>query len=130
MGKRYNPNHIKIHRTYSVQEIALLLRVHKNTVRNWFKNGLATIDHRKPSLVKGQILKDYLKKKNTSRKHHCLPGYFYCFKCRCPRLPLYKSVVFSENSPGTKNLRGKCSVCQTTIKFIEPKKENMFNCDS
>jgi transposase len=45
MGKRH-PNYrlVKIHRSYAVEEIAKLFGIHKNTVRCWVKDGLATID--------------------------------------------------------------------------------------
>jgi hypothetical protein len=39
-----NPRLVKVHRSYAVEETARLLRVHKNTVRNWLKQGLALID--------------------------------------------------------------------------------------
>jgi uncharacterized protein YjcR len=52
MGKRH-PNHrlVKIHRNYTVEDIANLFGIHKNTVRNWVKDGLATIDEKRPMLI-------------------------------------------------------------------------------
>jgi len=45
MGKRHpNYRHVKIHRNYTAEEIAMQLGIHKNTVRNWLKNGLATCE--------------------------------------------------------------------------------------
>ena len=35
--KRLNPRRVKIHRSYTVEEVAMLFRVHKNTVRAWLK---------------------------------------------------------------------------------------------
>jgi Homeodomain-like domain len=49
MGSRHpNPRLVKIHRNYSVEDIARLFGIHKNTVRNWLKQGLrpSTIDGR------------------------------------------------------------------------------------
>ena len=57
MGYRHpNPKHAKIHRNYSVVEIARRFGVHKNTVRNWLKQGLVTIDGRRPILILGREL--------------------------------------------------------------------------
>ena len=41
MRKRHpNPRLVKIHRNYTVEEIATLFGIHKNTVRDWVKAGL------------------------------------------------------------------------------------------
>ena len=55
MGARHpNPRLVKIHRNYSVEDIARLFDVHKNTVRSWLKQGLAAIDDRRPTLILGR----------------------------------------------------------------------------
>ena len=88
MAKRL-PNHrlVKIHLNYTVEEIALLLNVHKNTVRSWIKDGLATCDDRRPVLVLGVQLADFLKARRTLNKQPCRLGEFFCFRCRRPRAP-------------------------------------------
>ena len=57
MGKRH-PNHrlVKIHRSYTVEEIASLFGIHKNTVRGWVKAGLPTCDNKRPMLILGHDL--------------------------------------------------------------------------
>jgi hypothetical protein len=42
-SRRPNARLAKIHRSYSVEEMARLFNVHKNTVRNWVEQGLAAI---------------------------------------------------------------------------------------
>ena len=61
MAKRH-PNHrlVKIHRNYTVEEVASLLGVHRNTVREWVKRGLATIDRKRPMLIHGRDLAAFL----------------------------------------------------------------------
>jgi transposase-like protein len=55
VGNRHpNPRLVKLHRNYSVEEIARLFDLHKNTVRHWLKQGLAAIDDRRPRLVPRQ----------------------------------------------------------------------------
>ena len=34
-ARRVNPHAVKLHRSYSVPELAACLGVHKNTVRHW-----------------------------------------------------------------------------------------------
>ena len=66
------PNHrrVKIHRNYTVDEAARILDVHKNTVRQWLKNGLPAIDDRRPLLILGSELSAYLKKRRANNKPH------------------------------------------------------------
>lgn len=87
--KKRHPNycHVKIHRNYTVEDIADLFSIHKNTVRNWLKNGLVTIDNDRPMLIHGETLSDFLKAKRTKNKQKCKPGEIYCVKCRVPKLP-------------------------------------------
>jgi len=49
MGKRLpNPRLVKIHRNYTIEGIAALLDVHKNTVANWIKQGLPICGKNRP----------------------------------------------------------------------------------
>ena len=41
--RRLNPRRVKIHRCYTVEEVAKLFGAHKNTVRGWLKAGLPRI---------------------------------------------------------------------------------------
>ena len=43
-ARRPNPKLAKIHRTYTVEEVARLYDVHRNTVRQWIKDGLPSMD--------------------------------------------------------------------------------------
>jgi transposase-like protein len=55
MGARHpNPRLAKIHRSYSVEEIARLFKLHKNTVRAWLRQGLEAIDGQRPTVVRGE----------------------------------------------------------------------------
>jgi Helix-turn-helix domain len=60
MGRHPNPRLVKIHRSYAVEEVARILRKHKNTVRAWIKQGLQPIDGRRPTLVHGLELVRFL----------------------------------------------------------------------
>lgn len=43
MAKKLNSNKSKIHRSYTMEELAVLYSVNKRTVQNWIQNGLSVI---------------------------------------------------------------------------------------
>ena len=109
MGKRHsNPRLVKIHRSYTVEEIAKLLGKHKNTVRNWIKDGLATIDEKRPMLILGHDLVEFIKKRRAKNKQSCKPGQLYCVRCRVPKFP---AGDFGEYSPVTEKFGNLIAIC-------------------
>ena len=110
-----NPRPVKRFRSYLVAEVATLLDVHRNTVRNWIKAGLPVLDEKKPCMIHGTDLREYLTAKRAARKRKCGKGEMYCLKCQKPCLP---KDAFLEQSvdprlPG--NLKGRCKVCNTKM---------------
>lgn len=114
-GKRANPRAIKLHRTYSVEEAADALAVHKNSVRGWRKDGLTAIDNGHPILFQGSVLRAFLEQRNASRKRPCQPGTIYCFRCREPRAPALGMVDWTPINARTGNLKALCGVCETVM---------------
>lgn len=110
-ANRPNPRLAKIHRNYTVDEIAKLYGVHRNTVRAWIRRGLPTTDQRKPLLVKGNHLAAFLQAKRTANKRTCGPGAIYCLRCREPRQPAGGVVHYRPLTPTQGNLVGQCGVC-------------------
>jgi hypothetical protein len=92
--KRLNPRRVKVHRSYTVEEVAGLFRVHKNSVRNWLTEGLQKIDDRRPILILGRELAGFLHARRERRRQRCRAGELYCFRCRAPR----------GSAPGTSNI--------------------------
>jgi hypothetical protein len=107
-SRRVNPNVIKIHRSYTVGELADRLGVHKNTIRNWQRTGLMPIDDCRPVLFQGAAVRDFLRTQNISRKVPCGPGRFYCLRCRGPRSPAAEMVDFVPITERSGNLRAIC----------------------
>lgn len=113
---RLNPNLAKIHRSYTVEEIARLYGLHRNTVRSWLKGGgLAAIDGGRPVLVQGKGLRAFLEARRTSAKRPCPAGTLYCFKCREPRPPALGMADFIVGKAGAGNLRALCEACGSTM---------------
>lgn len=113
--RRPNPRLAKIHRSYTVAEIADLFSVHRNTVRQWIKDGLPVLDEQRPLLVLGRELGDYLQARRDRNKRKCAPGQIYCVKCREPRAPDGGIAEYRPSGGGQGSLIGICPECETVI---------------
>jgi Helix-turn-helix domain len=116
MRKR-RPNHrlVKIHRSYTVEEIGRLLRVHKNTVRQWIKSGLPTCDRRRPTLILGRDLIGFLRARQERNKQSCLPGQIYCVRCRAPKFPAGNMADYQYVTEKVGNIKAICPDCDSII---------------
>ena len=116
MRKRHpNPRLAKIHRNYTVDEVAHLFGIHKNTVRDWVKRGLPTSDGRRPMLILGRELVAFLTARRTKNKRTCQPGEIYCVRCRVPRAPAGDMVDYEPVTATLGNLVAICSACETMM---------------
>lgn len=106
---------IKSHRSYSVEEIARCLGVHRGTVRGWIKRGLPTTDRRRPILVLGAHLREHLEGRRARGKRPCQPGEIYCVRCRVPRRPAGGFADYEPSTPSLGSLIGICPDCDAFI---------------
>ena len=105
---------VKIHRNYTVEEAARVLGVAKITVRRWIKGGLPALTDRKPTLILGSDLAQFLSERKTARQA-CQPHECFCVKCRRPRRPAADMAEFIPLTPILGNLRAICPTCGTLM---------------
>jgi hypothetical protein len=98
-----------------VEETANLFGIHKNTVRNWVKDGLATIDEKRPMLIFGYDLVAFIKQRRTKNKQSCKPGELYCVRCRLPKFPAGDLAEYSPVTEKFGNLIGICPDCDSIM---------------
>lgn len=110
-----NPRLVSRDVSYSVQEVAELFGIHKNTVLQWFKKGLLRIDSSKPYLIHGSELIRFLEKKREKRKSRCKPNEFYCCRCRQPRRIREGNVNVVFINPKKIRLEGSCTFCDAKV---------------
>lgn len=111
------PNHrlVKIHRTYDVDDIVRLLSVHRNTVREWIRRGLETCDAKRPTLIRGTVLKAYLENRRKMSKRPCTPDEIYCVRCRLPRRPAADLVEYQALTTAQGTLVAICPTCEAMM---------------
>ncbi len=116
MGSRHpNPRLAKIHRSYSVEDLARLFDIHKNTVRKWFNQGLEAIDGQRPTVARGVDVRRFLTERRARAKQACGPGRIYCLPCRAPKVPALKMAECVTTADTTGSLRGICPDCDRMI---------------
>ena len=113
--KKLNPNLVKIHRSYTVEEAANTLGVHKRTVRNWIRNGLSIIDDRRPLLILGTDLKIHIRQQRKRNRSQCKSSEIYCLRCREPNRPGSSTVMFMQESGGIGRVFARCSKCNSKV---------------
>jgi excisionase family DNA binding protein len=116
MSKRHpNPRLAKIHRNYTVEEVAGLFGVHRNTVREWVRRGLPTNDDRRPMLILGRDLVAFLRARRAKNRRTCRSGEIYCVRCRAPKAPAGDMADYEPVTETLGNLTAICSDCEAMM---------------
>ena len=111
MGKRANPMAVKSALAYEVSEAANALGVSVGTIRNWVKDGLPIMASKKPYLISGAELRDYLRNKSLAAKRPLEADELNCLACRAGRKPRLMAVFCVPNTAKTSRLVGECEHC-------------------
>lgn len=114
-AKRINPRLAKLRRSYSAEELASVLGVHKHTVRGWINAGLPKLDNTRPLLIVGSEFQSWWAKRRKAAKSPLKPGQLYCFKCRQPKRPTLGMVEYAATNAATGNLKAICETCGTMM---------------
>jgi excisionase family DNA binding protein len=110
-NRRPDRRRVKALRTYTIDEAARTLEVHRNTVRHWIKAGLRVIDDKRPILILGSDLAEYLLRRREARRQPCRAGQMFCLKCRKPQEPAGQMADFVPSSATSGALVGICPSC-------------------
>lgn len=114
-GKAPNYCLVKIHRSYTVFQIADLFQVHRNSVRRWIAQGLPTVDNEKPYLVRGSELREFLIGIRKKNRRVCGVGEMYCMRCRLPKVPQGNWAELTRRTEKVGNLAGFCPDCDAMM---------------
>ncbi len=118
MAKRPNGRAIKAVRSYTVPEAASALGVTVGTVRNWIRNGLPVLNAKRPTLILGAVMRDYMDQQRTKHKVALAPDQLYCLTCKKPRTPYGLMLDYIPRNEKTGRLMGLCEACGGTCNRI------------
>jgi excisionase family DNA binding protein len=114
MAKRPNPRAIRAARTYTIDEAARALGVTTGAIRSWVKAGLPLMRSRRPYLILGDSLRQFLQERQSQSRAPLQPGQLYCLSCKAGRAPMGMMVDCIAQTPKTARLLGLCEVCDAT----------------
>lgn len=115
--RTYNLNKIKTTRSYTCQQIADLFDITLHTVHMWVRDGELNMTNKKPYLIHGSKLHEYLKRKQFKRKVKCAVHEMFCLGCKAPSIP-QEPVKTKEISETRLMLKGVCPKCEARINRI------------
>jgi len=130
--RKYNPQKIKQHWTYTIKEICEVYGTHSRTIQNWIsKGGLNPIEGtRKPYLIHGTTLSAFLREKRVKNKCKLLPDEFYCTRCKTNRKsrPEDIKIITTGKKMGSDKLSGRrigiCEICGCPLhRFLTYRKD-------
>jgi hypothetical protein len=110
-----NPMLAKINKIYTIQDIAETFKRHPRTVINWIKDGLEVCSKKRPMMILGSDLREYLNAKMKKNRKPCGPGELYCVACKIPRVPQGHFAILDVQNELVGTLIGECPKCHHTI---------------
>ena len=112
MARRLKWQAIKRHRTYTYDEAARVLGVHKRTIMGWVRReGLTALTDQKPHLIRGEDLRTFLRQRQETRKRPLRSGEMFCLGCKAARRPDPALVEDHSGPAGPGHLVGLCPRC-------------------
>jgi hypothetical protein len=114
VARRFNHRRVKIHRTYTIAELAARIGAHRQTVVRWIAVGLPTTDEKRPFLIRGDDFHAFMRARQPI-KQRCQPGEFYCLGCRAPKRPAGDVADYIPRTATRGSLSGICPTCDRMI---------------
>ena len=118
MSKRLYPHkRVRYWDVYCTDDICAVFadkNLHPQSVRQWIKNGLKTVDNSKPALIHGNTIITFLKKQNTKNK--CVTAFdeLFCMACKDAR-PIFQNKIAVTQKAHLLAVCGLCRTCKTKM---------------
>lgn len=118
MPRRARVQHIKSHRSYTIQEAADCTGVKPQTVRRWVKVGLRVMASQRPILILGADLKAFVLRGRGESSGKLPAGHFKCLSCKAKGSPALAMVEYRPISNKHGMLHGFCGQCEGAVTRI------------
>lgn len=113
MAKKVSTRRIKANRHYRYDDAARLLGLSTQTVRGWRKEGLIVLTGKKPHVILGEHLIEFVEARQKPRIQ-MEPDQFRCFTCQVPRRALDRVVFYTDLTASRGQLEAFCEECGGT----------------
>lgn len=120
--RNHNVRLIRTRRSYSMSELADLLKIHVRTVQSWRKQGMTPIDpDDRPLLFIGSEIQRFLSQRQKARKLVLKDEEFYCPKCRTAQTSYPQNIYleYTGRRIGKTDkqvlIKGKCATCDCEL---------------
>ena len=117
MKKKFNYNSIYGNRSYSINDINILIDIHSQTIRKWIKKeGLESFKNGNTILIYGSVMKMFLEERYRIQKQKGKLKDFtdlLCFKCKYrgkPQDSIIEQIIYKPNR--VIEVIGICPKCQ------------------
>ena len=115
---RVQARRVKMHRIYTVQQLADLLEVTPGTVRRYCKLGLPCETEKRPFLIEGRDFLEFHAEKLARKKTRLKPFEIYCLGCQAARTP-QPGLVDAEPMDSTRDrIMAICPTCERLTRRI------------
>jgi hypothetical protein len=119
MAKRFSTRGISKHRSYTLEEAALIIGAAKQTLSHWSVNeGLEIMTSRKPYIVHGAALIAFIEVRQARKRPRRKPGEFDCWSCKTRGLPFGMIAEYTPMTPKTGRLAAICGHCEGNVGTI------------
>ncbi|MBO6790604.1 MAG: hypothetical protein JJ894_08715 [Dinoroseobacter sp.] len=120
---RVNARRVKIHRIYTIRQLADLLEVTVGTVRRWCRLGLPCLTDMRPFLIVGRDFLEFHAEKLARKKTRLKPFEVYCLGCQAARSP-QPGLVDAEPMDSTRErIMAICPTCERLTRRIIKRSE-------
>lgn len=118
MARRVSASRVKANWIYTVEEASEAVGVTEQTIRSWLKRGLHALASKRPTLILGCALKDYINRTRQKRSQKLRIGEFRCFRCKSAHPPAFRMATFKAMSPTHGRLEAFCGCCEGPVSRI------------